>query len=182
MRWIGALVGLGLMFLAGATLAHGLSRIGVARQVALEAEAARLRQQVGELQSRIAFWQAAGAALVPPEGIAHRSPDETSSTLAVQKALFELGAEAGLTLSTIGAAPPPAGFSQPVVAVELEARGPIGAVATYLAGLEAVEPRLAVSQMVIRAAPRGFEAAQRMSQVTMRLVVWGFWVSTAEEL
>ena len=67
-------------------------------------------------------------------------------------------------------------------AVELEARGPIGAVATYLAGLEAVEPRLAVSQMVIRAAPRGFEAAQRMSQVTMRLVVWGFWVPTTEEL
>lgn len=181
MRVIGALIGLCLMLLAGAALAQGLSRIGSARQATLTTEAAQLRQQVGELQSRITFWQEAGAALVPPEGIAHRSPDKTSSTLAIQKSLFDLGDASGLTLSTIGAAPPPDRFSQPVIAVEVEANGPLGAAARYLAGLEAVEPRLAVSQMVIRAAPRGFEPARPDAQVSMRLVVWGFWVPSEEE-
>lgn len=178
MKWIGAALGLCLLTLAGAALALGLTRLGDGREAALTAQAAQLRQQAEALRSRIALWQAAGATLMPPDDIAGRYADAASGALEVQRALTELSAETGLTLTTIGTAPP-AQLSQPVVSVELEATGSLESAARFLAGLERIEPRLAVSQMAIRAAPGG-SASDAGSRVAMRIVVWGFWLPGGE--
>jgi hypothetical protein len=167
------LLGFGLLLIAGAGI-YGLQLAAERQAGVLMEEQTVLEARQAQLTQRIASWQQAQAEVTLPESMVRRAADGTAATLAIQQLLVALAAEHRLALSSFGAVPLSHDLPHEIAAVELEGRADLSRFAGFLAALEEVEPRLAVSNLTLRALPaRGAEAG--VAPVSLRLVVWGLW-------
>lgn len=139
------------------------ARVEFERLTLAEETLDRRRLNLGEAPSQL---------LGLPAGLLWGASPETSPDLVLQKAVLDAARESGLTLTSFGGSSGPKAAHHPTVGFELEGIGGHVVLAKFLARIETLEPRLAVSYLWLRQVPPAEN--QLEVPVSVRMAIWAF--------
>jgi len=171
---------LGIVALCAAALFSGLTAPGRDRIAFARQQAADLASEAAALELRIAELETAQDGATLSADLFLPGEDAAGAALGLQQTLVDLAAAHGIVLSSFGDAPAPADLSNPAVSVLLEGDGRFQDVTGFLQALENHTPRIALSQLLLRGAPRSLGEAGTQERLVLRLAAWGFYEKRPE--
>lgn len=171
---------LGIVALSAAALFSGLTAPGRDRIVLARQQAADLASEAAALELRIAELETAQDGATLSADLFLPGEDAAGAALGLQQTLVDLAAAHGIVLSSFGDAPAPADLSNPAVSVLLEGDGRFQDVTGFLQALENHTPRIALSQLLLRGAPRSLGETGTQERLVLRLAAWGFYAKRPE--
>ena len=157
-----------------AACVFALTGVGAARLDAALVQHALLSTRAADLRTRFAAVSQIDGDATLPADLAHDGETAAAATLMLQQRIVDLGTSHRLTLLTFGAGRTAYDLATPTVAVELEAQGEWSDAIRFIAGLEALTPRVAIADMTLRALPGSSDPGLR-APVSLQLVVWGLY-------
>ena len=170
MKMLRALVGFVVTVGGAVVLFLLLTTPGMDRIELKRAELNRLRSEADMLADRVRELQGASQKQLPPS-LLLTGQSGAEVGLLLQQDLVDLAAAHGVSLTSFSVIPP-IEPSMAMTSVVLEGRSALASFAQFLAALEQKRPRVAVSQMMLRATP--YDGPLDEAGVVLRMAIWGF--------
>lgn len=166
------LIGMAVIAMVAIVLFWGMTEFGRSRlQLALDEQDSLINREA-KLTAKIVELGKSSQSVAMPKQLIWPGADSAVVEVAVQQALVAAASQEALQLVSFGAAPPQNDLNHASFAYEIEVEGGHAEVARFIAAIEAITPRLAISDVWMRQMP--VMEGQSIAPISARLGVWGF--------